>query len=140
LIWFCTEFRKTGGAIERGVVLWPLLSTSHLTFILLNQLPLQSAEFRSQIHECSISLSFLGIILRVLRLEVSEYNFHITNQFQTTFAGGLGGVVEVTVNSKEETLNRESEFGKFAVYSKYFNIMDQRFYVWQNIYVGFICV
>ncbi len=31
---------------------------------------------------------FLGIILRVFRLEVSVYNVYITNQFQTTFAQG----------------------------------------------------
>jgi hypothetical protein len=53
-------------------------------------------------------LRFLGIILRVLRLEVSGYNVYITNQFQTTYAqGGVGGreknpLVEVPVNSKEE--------------------------------------
>jgi hypothetical protein len=29
--------------------------------------------------------------LRVLRIEVSVYNVHITNQFQTTFAQGDGG-------------------------------------------------
>ncbi len=33
---------------------------------------------------------FLGIILRVLRLEVSICNIYITNQFQTTFAQGKG--------------------------------------------------
>ncbi len=56
-----------------------------------------------------ISVRFLGIMLRVLRLEVIVYNVYITNQFQTTsFAGGGGGgdevksFVEVTVNSKEE--------------------------------------
>jgi hypothetical protein len=38
-----------------------------------------------------ISLRFLGILLRVLRLEVSVYNVYITNQFQTTFAQeGMG--------------------------------------------------
>jgi hypothetical protein len=52
---------------------------------------------------------FLGIILRVLRLEVSIYNVYITNQFQTPFAqGGVNvGVKSVSrgdcaVNSKEE--------------------------------------
>ncbi len=47
----------------------------------------------------------MGIILSVLSLEVSLYNVCISNQFQTTFAQGEGGVesiVEVTVNSKEE--------------------------------------
>jgi hypothetical protein len=62
---------------------------------------------RSQIHERTILLRFLGIILRVLRLEASVHNVYITNQFQTTFVQGRGGgsnirVVEVTVNSQEE--------------------------------------
>jgi hypothetical protein len=55
---------------------------------------------RSQIHERTISLGFLGMILRVLRLELSVYNVYISNQFQPTFAQGVGGVksiVEVTV-------------------------------------------
>jgi hypothetical protein len=56
-----------------------------------------------------ISLRFLGIIFRVLKLEVSVYNVYITNQFQITFAQGGGGgeknsLVEITVNSKEENL------------------------------------
>jgi hypothetical protein len=38
-----------------------------------------------------ISLRFLCIILGVLRLEVSIYNFNIANQFQTNFAQGGGG-------------------------------------------------
>jgi hypothetical protein len=46
----------------------------------------------SHIHECTISLKFLGTSFRVLRLEVSVNNVYITNQFQTTFAqGGRGG-------------------------------------------------
>jgi hypothetical protein len=53
------------------------------------------AESRSRIHEkiheLTISLRFLGIILRVLRLEVSIYNIYIPNQFQNTFARGRGG-------------------------------------------------
>jgi hypothetical protein len=43
---------------------------------------------RSPIHEHKYLFSFLGIILRVLRLEVSINNVYITNQFQTTFAQG----------------------------------------------------
>ncbi len=39
----------------------------------------------------SISLRFLGIILRVPRLEVSVYNVYITDQFQITFGQGGGG-------------------------------------------------
>ena len=64
-----------------------------------------SWHLRSRIHECTVSLRFLGIILRVLRLEVSVHNVYITNQFQTSFAQGRVGVkslVEVTVNSKDE--------------------------------------
>jgi hypothetical protein len=36
---------------------------------------------------------FLGVTLRVLKLEVSVNNVYITNQFQTTFAQGgrVGG-------------------------------------------------
>ncbi len=63
-------------------------------------------EYWSRIHERTISLRFLGIILRVLRLEVSVYNVYITNQFQPTFAQGGGGgeylLEEMTVNRKEE--------------------------------------
>jgi hypothetical protein len=53
---------------------------------------------------CTISLRFQGIILRVLRLEVSVYNVYIANQFQTSFAQGVGGdpLAQLTVNSKEE--------------------------------------
>ncbi len=40
-------------------------------------------QYRSRIL-ATISLRFLGIILRVLRLEVSIYNVYITNQFQAT--------------------------------------------------------
>jgi 1-acyl-sn-glycerol-3-phosphate acyltransferase len=39
-----------------------------------------------------MSVQFLGIILRVIRLEVSVYNIYITNQFQTTVAQGGWGV------------------------------------------------
>jgi hypothetical protein len=55
----------------------------------------------SGIHERTIWLRFLGIIIR---LEVSVYNVYSKNQFQTTHAGGGGGnpLVEVTVSSKEE--------------------------------------
>jgi hypothetical protein len=50
----------------------------------------------SRIHERTIPLRFLGIILRVRRLEVSVYNVYITNQFQTTFAEVGGGVKSVS--------------------------------------------
>ncbi len=48
-------------------------------------------EYWSGIHERTISSRFLGITLRVRRLEVSVYNVYITNHFQTTFAHGGGG-------------------------------------------------
>jgi hypothetical protein len=69
-------------------------------------------QLRSRIYERTVSLMFLGIILRVFRLEVSVYNVYITNQFQTTFAP----LLEVTVNSKEENSydfcsNYVQEFG-----------------------------
>jgi hypothetical protein len=51
----------------------------------------QSPATRSRIHDCTILLMFLGIILRVLRLEVSVYKICSTNQFQTTFAQRGGG-------------------------------------------------
>jgi hypothetical protein len=44
------------------------------------------------------------MILRVLRLEVSVYNVHITNQFQTTLlkrGGGVNQLLEVTVKSND---------------------------------------
>jgi hypothetical protein len=41
-------------------------------------------------------LRFLGIILRVLRLEVSVYNVYITNQFKTTIAQGGRGVKSIS--------------------------------------------
>jgi hypothetical protein len=47
-------------------------------------------EYRSRIHERTISLRFMGI-LGVLRLKVSVYNAYITHQFETTFARGWGG-------------------------------------------------
>ncbi len=47
---------------------------------------------RRQIHERTISLSFLGIILRVLSLEVSIYNVNIANQ--PLLLGGVKGDCE----------------------------------------------
>jgi hypothetical protein len=46
---------------------------------------------RSQITEHTILLRFLGIILRVLRPEVSIFNVYIKTQFQTNFAQKGGG-------------------------------------------------
>jgi hypothetical protein len=44
----------------------------------------------SRIHERTISLRFLGIIFRILRLEVSVYNavVYITNQFSPLLLKG----------------------------------------------------
>jgi hypothetical protein len=47
--------------------------------------------YRSRIHERTISMRFLGIILRVLRHEVSVNNILQYKPVQTTFAEG-GGV------------------------------------------------
>ncbi len=61
-------------------------------------------EPRSRIRERTISLRFLGIIVKFLRLEVSQFNVFITNQLHyTTFAqggGGEGGKPLVEVNLK----------------------------------------
>jgi hypothetical protein len=46
-----------------------------------------------RIHERTISLGFLGITLRVLKLEVSVYKVYTTNSFkQLLLKGGGGGV------------------------------------------------
>jgi hypothetical protein len=69
-----------------------------------------SRNIRSRIHERTISLSLLGIILRVLRLEVPPFSlqFTVTNcrnckklrEFEEEKSQGKA--VEMTVNSKEE--------------------------------------
>ncbi len=50
-----------------------------------------TSETRSRIHGRTISLRFLGIVLRDFRLQVSLYNVYVKNQFQTSFARGWGG-------------------------------------------------
>jgi hypothetical protein len=51
-----------------------------------------SRESRSRIHKRKISLRFLGIILRVLRLEVSIYNVqHWKAAVSSNFCSGGGG-------------------------------------------------
>ena len=66
---------------------------------------------RSRNLERTISLRFLGIILRVLRLKVFVYNVDITNQFQTTFAQrGGGGVKSVSRGNCEEQGEKLSRF------------------------------
>ncbi len=52
--------------------------------------------YRNRIHERTISLRLLDIILRVLRLEVFLYNVYIANQFKTTFA--QGGGIKIRLN------------------------------------------
>jgi hypothetical protein len=56
-------------------------------------------ETRNRIHERTISLRVLGIILRVLRLEVSVSNVDLTNNFKPLLlprGGGVNPLVEVT--------------------------------------------
>jgi hypothetical protein len=85
----------------------------------------------SRIHERTTSLSFLGIILRVLGREDSLYNVYITDQFQTIFArrGGEVGVklnplVEVTVNSNEFCPNYVQEYGLKTAWNYFLNTAD----------------
>jgi hypothetical protein len=61
---------------------WDILLKFYITVFGIEHSPRLSW---SRIHERTISLRFIGIILRVLRLEVSVCNVYITNQFQTTF-------------------------------------------------------
>jgi hypothetical protein len=59
---------------------------------------------RSRIHELTISLRSQGIILRVLRLEVSGFCFHYKpalNHFCSRGRGKENPLVDVTVNGKE---------------------------------------
>jgi hypothetical protein len=59
----------------------------------------------SRIYESTFLLSFLGKILRVIRLDVSVYNVTLQTSFKPILLGGRGGgvnsLVEVAVNSKE---------------------------------------
>jgi hypothetical protein len=70
-----------------GVVLSDTCSPAGLTAMYLKLLQ----KDRSRIHERIISLKFPGIILGVLKIEISVYNVDIKNQFQTTFAQGARG-------------------------------------------------
>ncbi len=68
--------------------------------------PLTSeVETRSRIHERTVSVKFLSIILRVLKLEVPYTIFTVQTRFKSVFQeeGELNPLVEVTVNSKEDT-------------------------------------
>ncbi len=69
---------------------------------------------RSRIHERTISLRFLGIILIVLRLEVSLYNVYITNQFQPLFLGGSLWIARrKTLNTFVPITSKNSASGLF---------------------------
>ncbi len=57
-----------------------------------------SWQYRSWIHERTISLKFLSIILRVLRFEVSIHTVYITNQFQTPLLLKGGGSCSATAS------------------------------------------
>ena len=76
-----------------------------------------------------ISLRFLGIILRVLRLEVSVYNVYITNQFKTTFAG-RGGVESVSRGDHRD------EIGEVYISALSAVAYTTTFYVMVNIVKG----
>ncbi len=74
-----------------------------------------------RIHKHTISLRFLGKILRALRLEVFTYNVYLTNQFQATFAqGGLGGGVKSVSRG-------DQEFGLWIILRDYRNT-KKKFY------------
>jgi hypothetical protein len=72
-------------------------------------------------------LRFLGIILRVIRLEVFLYDVYITNQFQTNFAHGVGGGGSKTISrgdcekqgGKLFCPNYVQEFGLWSLVSEY---------------------
>ncbi len=77
----------------------------------------------SRIHERPISVRFLGIILRVLRLEVSVnnvYTLQTTYSFKALLLGGGGGghnpLVEMTVNSKKENSSDLSQLRDFLYF------------------------
>ncbi len=77
----------------------------------------------NRIHERTVSLSFLGIILRVLRLDVLSIMFTLQTSFRPLlFEWGrwVKSVVGVTVNSKEENSedfcpNYVQEFGLWTL-------------------------
>ncbi len=68
-------------------------------FILTSSLFIESGE---KVLVPEFKLSFLGIVLRVQRLEVYVYKVYITNQFQTTFDPGGGGVKSISIGDYEQ--------------------------------------
>jgi hypothetical protein len=91
----CTAQEENFGGSKVGKLrkyLWNLTEYPETSFAAqVSTICTEQHMYRSRIHECTILLRFLGIILRVLRFEVSIYNVYITNQFQTTFAHGVVG-------------------------------------------------
>jgi hypothetical protein len=104
-----------------GITQW----RSEPSSILLVAAAMIGLRYRSRIHERTISLRFLGIILRVLRLQVSAYSVYCTLQIQNSLnplllGGGGIPLVDVTLNSKEENYqdfwpNYVQEFGLWTV-------------------------
>ncbi len=88
LIYFC-QFHQSG---EKAIIAPPPESEGKKAIILLDTFLSFSMVFSGgRILEHTIALRFPGIILRVLRLEVSVYNVYITNQFQKPLLLGGGG-------------------------------------------------
>jgi hypothetical protein len=72
----------------------------------------------NRIHQRTVSMRFLSIILRVLRYEVSYTMFTLQTSFKPLLlrGGGVKSVSSVIVNSKEENSedfcpNDDQEFG-----------------------------
>ncbi len=83
---------------DKSPYYWPVIIYTALAVVVCASLHRSRVVAWCRIHECTIPLRFLGIIVRVRRLDVSVYNVYITNKFQTTFAGrevGGGGGVKI---------------------------------------------
>ncbi len=92
-----TFFYSVGQFITPPDILFNGPHISAIFFFYFKELCLCLFPSRSPIHDHTISLRFLGKILRDLRLDmgVSVYNVYITNQFLTPFAQGGGGAKSV---------------------------------------------
>jgi hypothetical protein len=130
--WFrCTLFRAACIMATKICETAPLIPVIHIFRCSMNvQIGYQYVPFWSRIHERTISLRFLGIILRNLRHEVSIYftMFTLQTSFKSLLLEGRGGWGAVTVsrgltvNSKEENSsdfcpNYVQEFGLCMVHS-----------------------
>ncbi len=111
ICWFCLPLSKPNIFLLLSVLYVSTVQNKHSKKMECSSLLLHFPYIScSRIHERTISLRFLGIILKLLKIEVSLYDVYITNHLQTTFAHGGKGwgskiqnpLVEVTVNSKEE--------------------------------------